>query len=53
MWALAQDTGYKFSEIDIASAPDQFERGDSLDDLPEGHIARVRMAEVLSIAPCR
>ena len=53
VWSMVEDTGYRFSEIDIASAPDQFERGDSLEDLPEEHHARVKMAEVLSIAPRR
>ena len=51
VYMCSSDTKYKFSEIDIDSAPNQFERGDSLEDLPEGHVALVKMAEVLSIAP--
>ena len=51
VYTCSSDTKYKFSEIGIASAPNQFERGDSLEDLPEGHVALVKMAEVLSIAP--
>ena len=43
--------GYRFIETDVQSAPDQHEQIDTLDHLPEGHPALLRLAEVAAIAP--
>ena len=40
-----------FTDLDFLSAPGVDEAGVALDDMPEEHPARVRLAEVASVSP--
>ena len=45
------DADFAFSETDVLSAPSEFERADSLEDLPDDHPARLKMSQIAAIVP--
>ena len=43
--------GYSFNETDVDSAPTDLEQEDALEDYPEDHPARTRLAALAALAP--
>ena len=51
IWVVYLDDGYIFSGLDVVSAPSELELVDALDDLLEGHPARLRLGQICALAP--
>ena len=51
IWVCQGGQGYTFKEVDVRSAPSELELQDALEDMPEDHPARLRLAQVAALAP--
>ena len=51
IWTMQGGEGYSFNDTDVGSAPTDLEQEDALEDYPEDHPARTRLAALATLAP--